>query len=94
MSEDKTFPFFIWLLRDVTQSIPTDYSNIKEYFLTRVRQLILKRWTEVTNSENIAKLFVIAAEILIISLFSQTTLLLGKRGTGFGNGRNLLFFYG
>ena len=47
-----------------------------------------------TNSENIAKLFVIAAEILIISLFSQTTLLLGKRGTGFGNGRNLLFFYG
>ena len=94
VSEDKTFPFFIWLLRDVTQSIPTDYSNIKEYFLTRVRQLILKRWTEVTNSENIAKLFVIAAEILIISLFSQTTLLLGKRGTGFGNGRNLLFFYG
>ena len=49
VSEDKTFPFFIWLLRDVTQSIPTDCRNIKEYFLTRVRQLILKRWTEMTK---------------------------------------------
>jgi len=33
----KTFPFFIWLLRDVTQSIPPDCKDIKEYFLTRVR---------------------------------------------------------
>ena len=49
VGEDKTFPFFIWLLRDVTQSIPTDCRNIKEYFLTRVRQLILKRWTEMTK---------------------------------------------
>ncbi|XP_020609271.1 guanylate-binding protein 1-like [Orbicella faveolata] len=32
----KTFPFFIWLLRDVTQSIPPDCKDIKEYFLTRV----------------------------------------------------------
>ena len=45
----KTFPFFIWLLRDVTQSIPTDCRDIKEYFLTRVRRLILKRWTEMTK---------------------------------------------
>ena len=42
VGEDKTFPFFIWLLRDVTQSIPTDCRNIKEYFLTRVRQLIFE----------------------------------------------------
>ena len=34
----KTFPFFIWLLRDVTQSIPPDCKDIKEYFLTRVRK--------------------------------------------------------
>ena len=45
----KTFPFFIWLLRDVTQSIPTDCRDIKEYFLTRVRRLILKRWTEIAK---------------------------------------------
>lgn len=32
----KTFPFFIWLLRDVTQAIPTDCSNIKDYFLKKV----------------------------------------------------------
>ncbi|KAJ7380884.1 hypothetical protein OS493_004467 [Desmophyllum pertusum] len=31
----KTFPFFIWLLRDVTQSIPTDCNDIKEYFLDK-----------------------------------------------------------
>ncbi|XP_078366399.1 guanylate-binding protein 6-like isoform X2 [Oculina patagonica] len=32
----KTFPYFIWLLRDVTQAIPQDCSNIKEYFLKKV----------------------------------------------------------
>ncbi|XP_078363547.1 guanylate-binding protein 6-like [Oculina patagonica] len=32
----KTFPFFIWLLRDVTQSIPLDCKDIEEYFYTRV----------------------------------------------------------
>ncbi|XP_015757605.1 PREDICTED: guanylate-binding protein 6-like isoform X4 [Acropora digitifera] len=32
----KTFPFFIWLLRDVTLSTPTDCKDIKEYFLKRV----------------------------------------------------------
>ncbi|XP_066019928.1 guanylate-binding protein 1-like [Pocillopora verrucosa] len=32
----KTFPFFFWLLRDATQSLPPDCRNIKEYFLTRV----------------------------------------------------------
>ena len=45
----KTFPFFIWLLRDVTQSIPPDCRDIEEYYLTRVRQLILKCWTEITK---------------------------------------------
>ena len=72
----KTFPFFIWLLRDVTQSIPTDCRDIKEYFLTR--QLILKRWTEMTKElirRFPEKLFVTAAEILIISLFSRNRLL-------------------
>ena len=43
----KTFPFFIWLLRDVTQSIPTDCRDIKEYFLTR--QLVFKCWTEIAK---------------------------------------------
>ena len=72
----KTFPFFIWLLRDVTQSIPTDCRGIKEYFSTR--QLILKRWTEMTKElirRFPEKLFVTAAEILIISLFSRNRLL-------------------
>ena len=36
----KTFPFFIWLLRDVVLSLPKDCSNIKDYFLTRVSQLL------------------------------------------------------
>lgn len=32
----KTFPFFIWLLRDVAQEIPPDCHNIKDYFLKKV----------------------------------------------------------
>lgn len=32
----KTFPFFIWLLRDVAQEIPRDCRNIKDYFLKKV----------------------------------------------------------
>jgi len=32
----KTFPYFIWLLRDVTQSIPSDCKDIKDYFLKKV----------------------------------------------------------
>ena len=32
----KTFPFFIWLLRDVVLSLPKDCPSIKDYFLTRV----------------------------------------------------------
>ena len=32
----KTFPFFIWLLRDVVLALPKDCHNIKDYFLTRV----------------------------------------------------------
>ncbi|KAL9979073.1 hypothetical protein ACROYT_G016675 [Oculina patagonica] len=32
----RTFPFFIWLLRDVTQSIPPDCKDIKDYFLKKV----------------------------------------------------------
>ena len=42
----KTFPFFIWLLRDVTQSIPPDCKDIKEYFLTRVRDNFSLRQSE------------------------------------------------
>lgn len=37
----KTFPYFIWLLRDVTQSIPDDCKNIKEYFLKKVILVVL-----------------------------------------------------
>ena len=32
----KTFPVFIWLLRDVTLSIPPEYKDVKEYLLTKV----------------------------------------------------------
>ncbi|XP_078366228.1 guanylate-binding protein 7-like isoform X2 [Oculina patagonica] len=32
----KTFPFFIWLLRDVAFSLPSGCPNIKDYFLTRI----------------------------------------------------------
>lgn len=32
----KTFPFFIWLLRDVVLALPKGCHNIKDYFLTRV----------------------------------------------------------
>ena len=37
----KTFPFFIWLLRDVTLRPPSDCKDIKEYFLKRVLFTIL-----------------------------------------------------
>ena len=37
----KTFPYFIWLLRDVTQSIPVECENIKEYFLKKVILVVL-----------------------------------------------------
>ena len=33
----KTFPQFVWLLRDVTQGIPRDCKDIKDYFLKKVR---------------------------------------------------------
>ncbi|KAJ7380928.1 hypothetical protein OS493_004515 [Desmophyllum pertusum] len=32
----RTFPFFIWLLRDVLTELPDDCKNIKEYFLKRI----------------------------------------------------------
>ena len=35
---NKTFPYFIWLLRDVTQSIPTDCKDIRDYFLKKVNE--------------------------------------------------------
>ena len=33
----KTFPYFIWLLRDVTQSLPAKCASLKDYFLRKVR---------------------------------------------------------
>ena len=33
----RTFPFFIWLLRDEVPSIPRDCKDIKDYFLKKVR---------------------------------------------------------
>ena len=38
----KTFPFFIWLLRDVVLSLPKDCHTIKDYFLTRVGSLLIR----------------------------------------------------
>ena len=32
----EVFPFFIWLLRDVTLALPRDCGDIKEYFLKKV----------------------------------------------------------
>lgn len=32
----KTFPHFIWLLRDVTKDIPPDCKDIKDFFLKKV----------------------------------------------------------
>ena len=37
----KTFPFFIWLLRDVAQEIPRDCRNIKDYFLKKVNLYLI-----------------------------------------------------
>lgn len=34
----ETFPYFVWLLRDVTLLLPSDCSNVKDYFLTKVFQ--------------------------------------------------------
>ena len=34
----RTFPYFLWLLRDVTQAIPRDCKDLKDYFLRKVRQ--------------------------------------------------------
>ena len=33
----RTFPYFLWLLRDVTQAIPRDCKDLKDYFLKKVR---------------------------------------------------------
>ena len=37
----ETFPFFIWLLRDVTQDLPPDCKDIKEYFLKKVYFILI-----------------------------------------------------
>ena len=34
----KTFPYFIWLLRDVMQSIPSDCRDIRDYFFKKVNK--------------------------------------------------------
>ena len=34
----RTFPYFLWLLRDVTQAIPRDCKDLKDYFLKKVRR--------------------------------------------------------
>ena len=33
----KTFPNFVWLLRDALLSIPQDCKDLKDYFLKKVR---------------------------------------------------------
>ena len=38
----RTFPYFLWLLRDVTQAIPRDCKDLKDYFLKMVRRAKLK----------------------------------------------------
>lgn len=54
----KTFPYFIWLLRDITQAIPSDCNgDIKKYFLKKVRK---KRIYDLqySNRENVRRIFV------------------------------------
>ena len=38
----RTFPYFLWLLRDVTQAIPRDCKDLKDYFLKKVRRAKLQ----------------------------------------------------
>ena len=45
----RTFPFFIWLLRDVTQSIPRDCRDIKDYFLKKVGLKMSSKWYILEN---------------------------------------------
>ena len=33
----KTFPNFVWLLRDALLAIPEDYKDLKDFFLKKVR---------------------------------------------------------
>ena len=49
----KTFPFFIWLLRDVTQCIPRDCKDIKDYFLKKVRLQMPNVYTKRYIFENL-----------------------------------------
>ena len=37
----KTFPFFVWLLRDVVLALPKGCHSIKDYFLTKVKSINL-----------------------------------------------------
>ena len=39
----RTCPYFLWLLRDVTQAIPRDCKDLKDYFLKKVR------WAKLQN---------------------------------------------
>ena len=41
----RTFPYFLWLLRDVTQAIPRDCKDLKDYFLKKVRRENCKSFT-------------------------------------------------
>ena len=43
----KTFPFFMWLLRDVVLALPKGCHDIKDYFLTRVRSLEYTNFYEI-----------------------------------------------
>ena len=42
---NKTFPYFVWLLRDVLLNLPSDCPTIKDYFLKRVWYILELRWS-------------------------------------------------
>lgn len=37
----KSFPFFVWLLRDVVLALPEGCHSLKDYFLTKVKSINL-----------------------------------------------------
>ncbi|XP_027041427.1 guanylate-binding protein 2-like, partial [Pocillopora damicornis] len=53
----ETFPYFVWLLRDVTLSLPSDCSNVKDYFLTKVFQEVATSEKSKEATHSILKFF-------------------------------------
>ncbi|CAH3164982.1 unnamed protein product [Porites lobata] len=51
----KTFPFFLWLLRDVAQDLPPDCNSIKDYFLKEVFKVPDSSSAETQDRQKVAE---------------------------------------